>query len=284
VAPREGRRDAWVGIALALTMGVAIVLGVAALLGRGGAVTLPDAERCVASAGNSAVVVDLEQARYASIIAGISVRRGLPPRAASIALATAYQETDIRNLDYGDRDSLGLFQQRPSQGWGTPAQLQDPHYATNAFYDALVRVSDWESGDITEVAQRVQRSGYPDAYRDHEADARVLASALTGRSRAAFTCQIRNLAPGDPDGLAAAMEETFGRASVTAKGQTVNVVARRTTDAWAQAHFAVANAARYGVVAVRIGDREWRTDADRLPPWADAVEPLRRLRIEVTLR
>ena len=69
---------------------------------------------------------DLDQAHYASIIVGLSVRRGLPARAASIAMATVYQETGIRNLDYGDRDSVGLFQQRPSQGWGTEKQLMDP--------------------------------------------------------------------------------------------------------------------------------------------------------------
>ena len=80
---------------------------------------VPGQQRCVATASNRSTVVDLDQAHFASIIAGVSVRRGLPPRAASIAIATAYQETGIRNLDYGDRDSVGLFQQRPSQGWGT---------------------------------------------------------------------------------------------------------------------------------------------------------------------
>ena len=114
------------------------------------------------------MALDLDQAHYASIVVGLSVRRGLPPRAASIAMATVYQETGIRNLDYGDRDSVGLFQQRPSQGWGTPKQLMDPYYATGKFYDALVKIDDWETGDINDVAQKVQRSGYPEAYRDHE--------------------------------------------------------------------------------------------------------------------
>ena len=138
---------------------------------------------------NRSTVVDLDQAHFASIIAGVSVRRGLPPpRAASIAIATAYQETGIRNLDYGDRDSVGLFQQRPSQGWGTKQQLMDPDYAAGKFYDALVKIENWETADINDVAQQVQRSGYPEAYRDHEADARVLASNLTGQSPAGFSC------------------------------------------------------------------------------------------------
>ena len=63
-----------------------------------------------------------------------------------IALATAQQESRLRNLDYGDRDSLGLFQQRPSQGWGTEAQVQDPAYAAGKFYDWLVTVPGWETG------------------------------------------------------------------------------------------------------------------------------------------
>ena len=106
----------------------------------------------------------------------------MPARAATIALATAYQESKIYNLEHGDRDSLGLFQQRPSQGWGTREQILDPYYATNAFYDALAKVDGYESMRITEAAQEVQRSGFPEAYADHEADARVLASALTGHS------------------------------------------------------------------------------------------------------
>ena len=92
------------------------------------------------------------------------MRRGLPARAASIALATAYQESKLRNLDHGDRDSLGLFQQRPSQGWGTAKQIQDPYYATNAFYDALVKIDGYQTMRITEAAQEVQRSGFPEAY------------------------------------------------------------------------------------------------------------------------
>ena len=101
------------------------------------------------------------------------------------------QESKLRNLDHGDRDSLGLFQQRPSQGWGTPAQVQDPIYAANKFYDALIKIDGYRTGDINDVAQRVQRSGHPNGYRKHEPKARALASALMGYSEAAFTCCLR---------------------------------------------------------------------------------------------
>ena len=123
-----------------------------------------------------------EQANNAALITATSVKRGLPARAATIALATAIQESDLRNLDYGDRDSLGLFQQRPSQGWGTIAQVTDPYYASNAFYDALIDVDEWQKLEVTVAAQAVQKSGFPDAYADHEPEARLWASALTGHS------------------------------------------------------------------------------------------------------
>lgn len=146
--------------------------------------------QCVATVDGSTVVLDPEQAENAALITAIGVARGMPARAATIALATAYQESKLANLEYGDADSLGLFQQRPSQGWGSDQQVMDPVYATNAFYDALADVDGYESMEVTVAAQTVQRSAFPDAYADHEADARVLASALTGNSPAAFSCTV----------------------------------------------------------------------------------------------
>ena len=126
----------------------------------------------------SAVTITPEQAANAALIAGVAWDRGLPDRAVVIALATAQQESGLRNIDYGDRDSLGLFQQRPSQGWGTEAQVTDPRYAAGIFFDRLVGVPDWDSGRLTDVAQAVQRSGFPEAYQKHEAMAVDLTAAL----------------------------------------------------------------------------------------------------------
>ncbi len=126
----------------------------------------------------SAITITSEQAGNAATIAAVGWERGLPDRAVVIALATAQQESGLRNIDYGDRDSLGLFQQRPSQGWGTEAQVQDPDYAAGIFYDRLVAVPGWDSGRLTEVAQAVQRSGFPEAYQKHEAMAIDLTAAL----------------------------------------------------------------------------------------------------------
>ncbi|GLW35864.1 hypothetical protein [Actinoplanes regularis] len=110
--------------------------------------------------------------------------RGLDKRATVIAITTAITESSLHNYTEAvDYDSLGLFQQRPSQGWGTPAQLTDPVYATNAFLNAMLRKypsNAWMSGDIGAICQRVQVSAYPDAYRLEVHDAQLLANALWG--------------------------------------------------------------------------------------------------------
>ena len=273
-------------------LAVAIVLVIAAGVGafwwlrsRNLTEPVPGQQRCVATGNNKkSTVVDLEQAHFASIIAGVSVRRGLPPRAASIALATAYQETGIRNLDYGDRDSVGLFQQRPSQGWGSKQQLMDPYYATGRFYDALVKIDNWETADISDVAQKVQFSGYPEAYRDHEADARILASTLTGQSPAGFSCLDRSGTSGDAKGLRSSLQRTFGNLDDSSEDSVVTIRANGERRAWAYAHFAVANAELYGVTTVKIGNRSWQTQDFNLPEWREASPKLKDQRVEITVR
>jgi hypothetical protein len=250
------------------------------LRGRGVVPPLPGEERCVATVNDRSVLLDLDQAHYASIVVGLSVRRGLAPRAGSIAMATVYQESGIRNLDYGDRDSVGLFQQRPSAGWGTEKQLMDPYYATTKFYNALVRVRDWERRDITKVAQAVQRSAYPDAYAQHEPDARVLASALTGQTARALTCLVHDEADGDAKGLAESLEETF-RTDAKAQDKVVTMKAKTTRLAWAYAHYAVANAGRHGVVSVAVDNRTWTTDQFTMPTWVKAADVGTTVRVTV---
>ena len=149
-----------------------------------------------------------DQTANAALVVGVAHRRGLPARAATIGIATAIQESGLRNIDYGDRDSLGLFQQRPSQGWGTEEQVQDPLYATGEFYDALVRVDGYTGLEITDAAQRVQRSGFPEAYADHEGEGRALASTLYGLSPAALSCDLR---PVDEGGDPAAARDAAAR-------------------------------------------------------------------------
>lgn len=101
-----------------------------------------------------------------------------------VAIATALQESHLTNLgDLGasnDHDSLGLFQQRPSAGWGTPRQVTTPTYAAHAFYAHLLRVPGWQRMPVTVAAQAVQQSAYPDAYAAHERQARAIVAALSG--------------------------------------------------------------------------------------------------------
>ena len=162
---------------------IAVVLVAAVAWGADRRPDIPAAGTCTVP--DRSVTVTAEQATNAAAIAQVAWDRGLPERAVVIALATAQQESTMRNIDYGDRDSLGLFQQRPSQGWGTPEQVQDPVYAAGIFYDRLVQVPGWETGRLTEVAQTVQRSGFPEAYQKHESMAQELTAALTGNT---LTC------------------------------------------------------------------------------------------------
>jgi hypothetical protein len=266
----------------------------------------PDREGCTATAAGESVDVDLEQAQNAAVIAGIAVERGLPARAVSIALATAYQESDIRNLDHGDRDSLGIFQQRPSQGWGSVRQVRDIYHSANGFYDALQKVEGFETMRITEAAQEVQRSAFGEAYADHEDDARVLASALTGYSQGALTCVVRHedLGPQEMrrNGLTRRagivlrdLERTFGplpvggfqpggvtsghiEGSAHYDGRAVDVFFRPVGRAnqrrgWAAAHYLVARANLLGIETVIYDDRIWSAGIRSEAGWREYDEP-----------
>jgi hypothetical protein len=175
---------------LAVVVVLAVVAGGTYLLVRHGDEVLGRGDGCEVTVGDETVELELDQAENAALVTAIAVRRRLPARAAVIALATAYQESKIRNVDHGDRDSLGIFQQRPSQGWGSPEQVQDPYHATAAFYDALVEVPRYRRLPIHDAAQAVQRSADGGAYEQHEDSARVLAAALTGHQPAALTCRL----------------------------------------------------------------------------------------------
>ncbi|MGW2672363.1 peptidase M23 [Streptomyces sp. NPDC001272] len=124
-----------------------------------------------------------DQIKNAKIIDGVAKERGLSGRATLIALMTALQESTLLNLDHGDRDSVGLFQQRPSSGWGTKEQIMQPKYAASMFFfggdsgdpPGLTDIPGWETKRLGEAAQAVQRSAYPDYYDRHEGPAREIA-------------------------------------------------------------------------------------------------------------
>ncbi|MGO0576708.1 hypothetical protein [Ornithinimicrobium panacihumi] len=259
---------------LLVTVLVVVATAVAAVLGAGWVVDRLRPARCVFQAAGAEVVLTPEQAANAATIAGVAVARGLPARAATIALATAIQESKLRNLRYGHADSQGLFQQRPSQGWGSVEQVTDPVYASNAFYDALERVPGWQEGVVTEVAQEVQRSAFPTAYADHEWEGRVLASVLTGQEGGSTVMGCDLKAPeaaGDPAATAAKLERQLGvpaTPETSPDATTVTVDAADETQAWALAAWAVAHAEAEQIVAVEVAGRAWDRDSDPLawPP------------------
>ncbi|MER5972827.1 C40 family peptidase [Streptomyces sp. NPDC002055] len=119
-----------------------------------------------------------EQVPNAKTIQATGVAMNIPARGQVVALATALQESGLRNLTYGDRDSLGLFQQRPSQGWGTANEILDPIHTSTTFYEGLQKVSGWQSLSIAQAAQAVQRSGFPEAYAKWEPLAAALLKAI----------------------------------------------------------------------------------------------------------
>ncbi len=253
---RDGRRRRWLAP-------VTILVVLAIVGGSGYAVwTKLQSElfspSCTATASGASVTFSPEQVGNAALIAAISDKRGLPPRAASIAIATSIQESKLRNLNYGDRDSVGLFQQRPSMKvWGTREEILDPVHSTNGFYDALVKVDGYDTMSITQVAQRVQKSGFPEAYADHEQEGRILASTLRGQSPAGFVCRLRSAESATPAATVAAdLDAQLGVEAATS-GSTLTVTAPSEQLAWAAGQWAVARAEAYGVDRVQVGDRAW---------------------------
>ncbi|MFD9288329.1 C40 family peptidase [Streptomyces sp. NPDC060030] len=119
-----------------------------------------------------------EQVPNAQTVVAAGLSLDVPTKGQIIALATAMQESRLRNLGYGDRDSLGLFQQRPSQGWGSAQQIRDPVYASEQFYKHLLKVNGWQQMTVTQAAQAVQKSGLPDAYAQWENLATALQAAI----------------------------------------------------------------------------------------------------------
>jgi hypothetical protein len=136
--------------------------------------------RCVVAgvAPRAVAGYDTGQVGNAAVIVAVGKRMGVPERGRVVAVATAMQESGLRNLDHGDRDSLGLFQQRPSQGWGSPAQVTNPAYASSRFYQGLAGVDGWQLMSVNDAAQAVQRSGVPGAYGQHEPAARTVVAAV----------------------------------------------------------------------------------------------------------
>jgi hypothetical protein len=189
-----------------------------------------------------------EQADNAATIAGVGIRLGMPPHAVTVAIATALQESGLHNLAGGDRDSVGLFQQRPSQGWGTAEQISDPVYAATMFYQRLRQQPHWTTVEVTEAAQLVQHSAAPEAYARWEPQARATAAALTGEDDAALGCRDPKLGP-PASGLVSLAKRELGTAALSgpqppARGRAL-------------ANWLVAHAARLAIDRVTVDGTTW---------------------------
>jgi hypothetical protein len=214
------------------------------------------------------VTLDSVQMANAATISAVGLRRKMPERAIVVALATALQESKLENLDDGDRDSVGLFQQRPSQGWGTPEQIQDPRYAAEKFYKALKKVKGWKQMRVTDAAQKVQRSAYPNAYEKWADESEVLVKALAGRATGAVECTVT----GKPAlrGAAAAAALTEGLKldwGVDADPDAdLKVTVTDPSTGWRYAHWLVSHAKTTGLERVRFADREWNAPDGKWQP------------------
>jgi len=219
---------------------------------------------CQAGTGANALPVDPGQAPVAATIAGVAARMGLPTRALEIAYATALQESKLTNLPGGDRDSVGVFQQRPSQGWGTVAQLEDPQYAATAFFKALVKVPNYLSIPEYQAAQDVQHSADGYAYEQWESTAAQLASAYIATPHA-VTCWYTPSRTRHPQvaSVETRMAEVFGPAgqegvlSRVTTGRSGIIVMVGAGKGWTVANWLMSHASMYGLTKVSYDGWTW---------------------------
>ena len=265
-------RARWIGRLLLLTL-VAVV-GIGGWWGVRQALDSFAPRECRVTAAGQTFDWAPDQASNTAVITAIALRRGMVPRAATIAIATAIQESKVRNITYGDRDSVGLFQQRPSQGWGTVEQIMNPEYSSNAFYDALEKVSGWQTMDIATAAQEVQRSADGRAYAAHESKARITASVLSGNSPEGFVCRLD--APTTPaDGASvAALVKADHALDARVDGDVVVVPTTSAQQAAAVGAWAVARSSDTGVVEVTVAAKQWtRGTSSSALAWHSARTP-----------
>ncbi len=273
--PYRARRAATVAIALTVLLAIVGYAAYRAL--EHVTATPPPAPGCQAGTGTQAVSLDTGQAGIAAIIAGVAARHQLPRRAVTIALATALQESDLENLPYGDRDSVGVFQQRPSQGWGTAANLQNPVYATTRFFAALVQVPRYTKIPIDQAAQDVQHSADGSAYAENEYVATLLSGDLTGQPPHAVTCWYTPAAKSHADVTQSrqALLETFGspeRNGVAVRVSNVTLSHVPKAAGWAAASWLVTHAEEYRISEVRYAGYEWKA-ADGNMGWQRDAKP-----------
>jgi len=223
---------------------------------------------CTASDGRAAVALDPEQAQIAATIAGVAHQRRMPSRAVTVAYAAAMQETHLHNLDYGDRDSVGVFQQRPSEGWGPASKLINPVYASIKFFQALTRVPDYRHLPVYKAAQAVQHSADGHAYAQYQHMAVRLTAAFTGASPRAVWCwsSMGNGGTAQFSAARRALVQTFGSLpahSSASVGDAPSLLVRASQAdiGWAVAAWLVTHAGQYALRDVSYAGFQWRASS-----------------------
>ncbi len=282
----------WLKVLIAVLVIAGLVAGAAIwALNKLGHLSIFQSSGCTASSPAGSMTLDLEQARNAATITAVGVSLNVPDFGIRVALATARQESKLHNIGYGDRDSVGLFQQRPSQGWGTQAQIMDPVYSSTKFYHTLLEVPDWQKMPLTQAAQAVQHSGVPDAYAQYEQFATVIAAVFTGSAGAGLGCTLDGptftpqakaagkLLTARGQAVVDGMRAQFGAANVGkvtgigADGNSFDVAApaslsgtAATAREWAFANWAAAQAETAGIAKVSYRGKTWSA-ADGAAGW-----------------
>lgn len=220
---------------------------------------------CQAGRGATAVTLDPEQAAIASTIAGVAHQRSMPSHAVTVAYAAALQESKLHNLGYGDRDSVGVFQQRPSEGWGPARKLKDPVYASTRFFRALARVPHYLHKPVYRAAQAVQHSADGSAYVQYQPEAAALAADFTGHSAHAVWCWSAGPTPAKANLTAASqgLVHAFGPiiphwVATPGDDPAMLVRAPRPAVGWAVASWLVTHASSYGIHDVRYAGFRWQ--------------------------
>jgi hypothetical protein len=242
---------------------------------------------CQAGTGVNAIGLDFGETADAATIAGVAARERLPREALTVAYATAWQESKLENPSYGDRDSVGIFQQRPSEGWGSKAQLEDPAYAARAFFGALVKIPGYAKLPVDVAAQDVQRSADGAAYEQYAQSGAALATDLTATPHA-VTCWYDPASQAASEGVSAKLNlrgalsgfaDAFGRpgadgavtsVSVARAGGSAVISAAR-GDGWTAANWLVANASSYGITQVSYGGYQWTAGLNETSWQPDSV-------------
>jgi hypothetical protein len=244
------------------TMVLALLLTVGGYIALRHSVPVLEPASCDAAGPSGAaqpVSLEVGQAGIAATIAGVAQHRALPPFAVTVALATALQESKLTNLHGGDRDSVGVFQQRPSEGWGPAQQLEDPVYATNRFFAALTEVHGYQVMPVDRAAQAVQHSADGSAYAQYSGVAGRLSAAFTGQAPHAVWCWYPG--PAAKPRLAAAskaLAHAFGPLRMhTASDPGVTVTVRPGAAGWAVAAWLVSHAGAYGIKNISYGGYQW---------------------------